>query len=116
MNLGLEGKRAIVTGSSRGIGRCCAHALAREGTRVCVVARTQSELSQVLKEIDEIGGEGFAVAVDLTSQESCQRVVCETIEAFGGVDILVNNVGAAKNADILELSAKCIDDALRLKS
>ena len=116
MNLGLEGKRAIITGSSRGIGRCCAHALAREGTRVCVVARTQSELSQVLKEIDEIGGEGFAVAVDLTSQESCQRVVCETIEAFGGVDILVNNVGAAKNTDVLELSAKCIDDALRLKS
>ena len=116
MNLGLEGKRAIVTGGSRGIGRCCARALAQEGTRVCIVARTQSELNQVLEEIDEMGGEGFAVAVDLTSQKSCQQVVCETVGTFGGVDILVNNVGAAKNADILELSTKRIDDALRLKS
>ena len=116
MNLGLEGKRAIVTGGSRGIGRCCARALAQEGTRVCIVARTQSELNQVLEEINEMDGEGFAVAVDLTSQKSCQQVVRETVETFGGVDILVNNVGAAKNADILELSAKCIDDALRLKS
>ena len=116
MNLGLEGKRAIVTGGSRGIGRCCARALAQEGTRVCIVARTQSELNQVLEEINEMDGEGFAVAVDLTSQKSCQQVVHETVETFGGVDILVNNVGAAKNADILELSAKCIDDALRLKS
>ena len=64
MNLGLEGKRAIVTGGSRGIGRCCARALAQEDTRVCIVARTQSELNQVLEEINEMDGEGFAVAVD----------------------------------------------------
>ena len=116
MDLGLEGKRAIVTGGSRGIGRCCARALAREGTRVCIAARTQGALNQVLGEIDEMDGEGFAVAVDLNSQKNCQKVVRETVETFGGVDILVNNVGAAKNADILDLSTKQIDDALRLKS
>ena len=116
MDFQLQNRVAFVTGGSRGIGRCCARALAQEGTRVCIVARTQSELNQVLEEINEMDGEGFAVAVDLTSQKSCQQVVCETVGTFGGVDILVNNVGAAKNADILELSTKRIDDALRLKS
>ena len=52
MDLGLKGKRAIVTGASRGIGRCCALALAREGARVCVTARTRSLLEEARMEID----------------------------------------------------------------
>jgi len=116
MDLGLRGKRAIVTGGSRGIGRCCAIALAREGVSVCIAARTQEVLERVVEEINETGGKGHAVAVDLTIQENCEKVVQETVEIFGGVDILVNNVGAARNADILELPTELIDDALKLKS
>lgn len=116
MDLGLEGKRAIVTGGSRGIGRCCALALAREGVRVCITARDQERLDEVIGEIDGAGGEGYAVAVDLTSLESCQKVVNATVSHFGAVDILVNCAGAARGGDILDLSTELIDDALSLKS
>ena len=116
MDLGLKGKRAIVTGGSRGIGRCCALALAREGAQVCVTARSQELLDVVVSEINGIGGEGYSVAVDLTSLEGCQMVVSATVEHFGGVDILVNCAGAARGADILDLPTELIDDALSLKS
>ena len=116
MDLGLRGKRAIVTGGSRGIGQQCALALAQEGVHVCIAARTHNILNQVLAELNQTGHKGHAVAVDLTTQASCEQVVQETIDHFGGVDILVNNVGAAQNADILELSPKLIDDALALKT
>lgn len=116
MDLGLRGKRAVVTGGSQGIGRCCALALAREGARVCIAARTQETLDAVVAEIDAAGGEGHAVAVDLTREENCEVVVNEAIGAFGGVDVLVNNVGAARNADILDLDVAQISEALALKS
>ncbi|MDE0686133.1 MAG: SDR family NAD(P)-dependent oxidoreductase, partial [Candidatus Poribacteria bacterium] len=116
MDLGLNGKRAIVTGGSRGIGKQCALALAREGAQVCIAARTQDTLNQALTEINQTGHKGHAVAGDLTTQANCEKVVQATISRFGGVDILVNNVGAARNADILELSPGLIDDALALKT
>ena len=116
MDLGLTEKRAIVTGGNRGIGRCCALALAREGAKICITARNQERLDAVVDEINRAGGEGYAVAVDLTSLESCQKVVNETVEHFGGVDILVNNAGAARGGDILDLPTELIDDALGLKS
>ena len=116
MDLGLKGKRAIVTGSNRGIGRCCALALAREGARVCITARSQERLDKVISEINEVGGEGHAVAIDLTTLEGCQKVVDAAVANFGGVDILVNCAGAAKGGDILELPTELIDDGLSLKS
>ena len=116
MDLGLKGKRVIVTGGSRGIGRCCALTLVREGARVCITARNQRRLDEVVGEINGAGGEGHAVAVDLTSLEGCQKVVSETVGHFGGVDILVNCAGAARGGDILDLPTELIDDALSLKS
>ena len=116
MDLGLSGKRAIVTGGNRGIGRCCALALAREGARVCITARDRSLLDQAVGEINEAGGEGYAVSADLTTLEACRRVVDESAEQFGGVDVLVNCAGAARAHDILDLPTELIDDALGLKS
>jgi NAD(P)-dependent dehydrogenase (short-subunit alcohol dehydrogenase family) len=116
VDLGLNGKRAIVTGGSRGIGKECALALAGEGVHVCIAARTQDALDQTLTELEQTGPKAHAVAVDLNMQANCEKVVQETVDRFGGVDILVNNVGAARNADILELSPKLIDEALLLKT
>ncbi len=116
MNLGLKGKRAIVTGGNRGIGRCCALALAREGARICITARDEQRLNNTLEEIKEASGDGYAVTADLTVLENCKKVVDETVGAFGGVDILVNCAGAAKGGDILDLPTELIDDALGLKS
>ena len=116
MNLGLEGKRAIVTGGSRGIGRCCALALAREKVKICITARTQELLEKVKNEIDQAGGKGYLVVSDLTTLEGCQKVVEKTTEEFSSVDILINCAGAAEGEDILTLSAQKIDQALLLKS
>lgn len=115
MDLGLEGKRAIVTGGNRGIGRCCALALAREGARVCITARDRTLLDQTVGEINEAGGEGYAVSADLTTLEACRRVVDGAVDQFGSVDILVNCAGAARAHDILDLPTELIDDALGLK-
>ncbi len=116
MDLGIKGKRAIVTGGSRGIGRACALALAREGARVCVTARDEKLLAEAVKEINKAGGEGMSVSADLTSLDECKKVVKTCADKFGGVDILINVAGAATGGDVLELSTEHIDDALGLKT
>lgn len=108
MDLGLSGRVAIVTGSSRGIGRGIALALAREGVKVVITARGAADLSEVKSEIERIGGEGLAVAADLTDPENVKVVVDSAVESFGQLDILVNNVGGAiKFGGLFEL---CDDD------
>jgi NAD(P)-dependent dehydrogenase (short-subunit alcohol dehydrogenase family) len=95
----LAGKVAIVTGSSRGIGKRAALALARRGARLVVTARTAdasgSELpgtiGQTVKEIESVGGEAVAVAADLSNERDLERIVAVATDRFGGVDILVNN-------------------------
>ena len=75
MDLQLDGKRAIVTGGSRGIGRCCALALAREGASVCVVARDRARLDRVVKEVADRGADGHAVSADLATADGCRTAV-----------------------------------------
>jgi 3-oxoacyl-[acyl-carrier protein] reductase len=116
MDLGLKGKRAIVTGASRGIGKACALALAAEGARVCVAARNEEMLAQTVKEIDAAGGEGMYVSADLTEIEGCKSVVDACVENWSGVDVLINNAGAAGGGDIIDLQVEVISDALALKS
>ena len=116
MDLGLKGKRAIVTGGKRGIGRCCALVLARGGARVYITARNRKLLYKTVGEIQEVAGEGFAVTTDLIAPTSCEQVVDKSVDKLGGVDILVNCAGAAKGGDILELPVGLIDEALELKS
>ena len=116
MDLGLQGKNAIVTGGNRGIGRCCALALAREGAAVCIAARDQVLLEQVVVEIAAGGSEGHAVAVDLATLAGCRKVVDAAVGRFGGVDILINCAGAAQGEDVLTLSTELLDDALGLKT
>jgi 3-oxoacyl-[acyl-carrier protein] reductase len=116
MELGLAGKRAIITGASRGIGRACALGLAKEGVEVCIVSRTKTDLEQVVSEIEAIGVCGYAVTEDLATAEGCRQVVQEAVRFLGGVDILINNVGSAQNSDILDLAREQIESALRLKS
>jgi len=93
MDLRLRGRVAIVTGSSRGIGRAIASALAEEGTRLVLNARGTEALNAVATELSARGVEVLAVAADVTSTEGCQQVFDRTLERFGQVDILVNNVG-----------------------
>src|SRR5690606_2004253 len=116
MNLGLEGKTALVTGASKGIGRAVATELAREGARVAIVARTPEPLQAAAEAIQaETGSEVLAIPGDLTSWEDAQRAVRETVNAWGRLDILINNAGSAPGGCILDLEPRHWDQALQLK-
>lgn len=94
MDLSLEGKVAIVGGSSSGLGKACAVALAQEGAKVAICARNEQKLSQTAEEIRRnCGAEVLPVASDLTQYRDIKRLVSRTIETFGRIDILVNNTG-----------------------
>ena len=87
----LEGKIAIVTGAGRGIGRGIAVAYAREGANVVVASRTKSTVDSTVSEIEAEGGTALGVACDVGRRDDIFAVVSKTIDAFGTVNILVNN-------------------------
>jgi NAD(P)-dependent dehydrogenase (short-subunit alcohol dehydrogenase family) len=89
----LEGKVAIVTGAGSGNGRAIAIAFAEEGARVTCADYNGEGARTTADEIGKAGGQARAVAMDVTSQADCERTVRETVEAFGGLDSLVNNAG-----------------------
>ena len=89
----LKGQVAIVTGSSRGIGRAIAQAFAQERVRVVVTSRSEKECQAVAAEIGAKVGEAAVIPADLTQAEDRERLVRQTLEIFGRVDILVNNAG-----------------------
>ncbi len=94
MDLGLEGKVAVVAASSRGLGKASALALAREGARVTICARTEADLEAAADDIRiQTGREVLAVPADLTTAVGVESVVAVTAERFDGVDVLVNNSG-----------------------
>ena len=95
MDLGLTGKVAIVTGSSRGIGRAIALGFAAEGCDVVVTARGAETLNQTLNELKAAGARALGVAADLSVPEGPEQVVAAAKAEFGRIDILVNNVGGA---------------------
>jgi len=94
MQLGLEGRVAIVGGGSRGLGRAIARSLAQEGVSTTIFARNESTLVATAKEISEATGQPVhAVTADATLAEDLERVVSETVDRFGRLDILLNNAG-----------------------
>jgi 3-oxoacyl-[acyl-carrier protein] reductase len=104
MDLGLRGKAALVTGSSRGIGRGIALELAREGCRVALCARGKDALDSAAAEVRAMGVEAVAVHADVTTPEGVRAAVEGTVAAFGAVDVLVNNVGGSTGGSFLETS------------
>ena len=109
MNLDLEDKVAIVTGSSKGLGLASARALVEEGCRVTICARGEAALNQAAADLQALAGVNgptriLSVAADLSTAAGVEAVVARTVETFGGLDILINNVGAAKGAGIADTS------------
>jgi len=95
----LEKRTALVTGGGRGIGRAIALALAREGARVAVTARTTAELDEVVATARSQGGHAVALAADLSDRDTARRLVAKAAEALGSVEILVNNAGLGSSAN-----------------
>ena len=90
----LEGQTALITGGGTGIGRAIALAFSREGANVAVAGRRSEKLQSVVREVQEAGGQGLAVAGDVTKARDTERAVRETVERFGQLNVLVNNAGA----------------------
>jgi 3-oxoacyl-[acyl-carrier protein] reductase len=99
LDLGLSGKAALVTGSSRGIGAAIATGLAAEGCRVAIVARGEEGLDALAARLRAAGADVLSIAADLTEPDTAARVVGDVEEAFGRLDILVNNLGGGKMGD-----------------
>ena len=103
MDLGLTGKVAIVTGGSRGLGLGAAHALIAEGAHVVVCARGAEQLQRAVEQLSEAAARGAraeGVVADVSNEAGVASVIDATLAAFGRLDVLVNNVGVAKGADI----------------
>jgi glucose 1-dehydrogenase len=102
----LEGRHAIVTGSSSGIGKACAIRFAQEGANVCVNYYSDREVDQageVVSQIEAAGAKGIAVQADVGSEADVQRMVAKTKESFGAVDLLVNNAGIENQVPTMEM-------------
>lgn len=101
----LEGKVAIVTGASRGIGRAIALRLAREGAAVVVNYRTQAVAAEeTVAEIGRSGGEATAVQADVADRAAAERLAARALERYGGIDVLVNNAGIMYKSDVLNFN------------
>lgn len=101
----LEGKKAIVTGGSRGIGKAIALMYAKEGADVLVNYHSNDAAAkETVGEIEKLGRRGIAVAADVADYKSAQNMVDECVKQLGGVDIVVNNAGVSKPSMLLKMS------------
>jgi len=109
---GFEGRIALVTGASQGIGRACALALAKEGATVALAARNEGKLAEVQAEIEAAGGKAAAFALDVADEASIKFGAKAILERFGKVEILVNNAGITRDGLVLRMKRVDWDDVL----
>jgi citronellol/citronellal dehydrogenase len=112
----LKNKTIIITGASRGIGREVALACAAEGANIVIAAKSdqphpklEGTIHSVVKEVEEAGGQGLAVKVDVRSEEDIDNLIAQTVEKFGGIDVIINNAGAIALAGVESTPLKKLD-------
>ena len=108
----LEGRIALVTGASQGIGRACALELARRGATVALAARNETKLAEAVAEIEAAGGHAAAFALDLASEDSIRSAAAAVLARFGKVEILVNNAGVTRDGLMLRMKRADWDNVL----
>jgi 3-oxoacyl-[acyl-carrier protein] reductase len=110
---GVEGRVALVTGASQGIGRACALALAESGAKLALCARNQEKLDQLAVEIaGKGGGEAVAFPLDVSKDDEIKAVVKSVIARFGKIDILVNNAGITRDQLVMRMKRADWDDVM----
>ena len=108
----LEGKVAIVTGSSSGIGKAIALRFGEEGAKVVVAARRLALCAHTVEQIKKAGGEAFAQQTDVSQEEQVNLLLAETVSRYGRVDILVNNAGIFGGRRIADTDTKTFDEVM----
>ena len=108
----LQGRIALVTGASQGIGRACAIALAQAGATVALAARNEGKLAEAVAEIEAAGGQAAAFGLDLASEESIKASAKAVLERFGKVEILVNNAGITRDGLMMAMKRADWDNVL----
>ncbi|GLP81520.1 glucose 1-dehydrogenase [Mycobacterium antarcticum] len=109
----LDGRVAIVTGASQGIGRGIALGLAEAGASVVLGARTKADLDEVVASVEEAGGTALAVATDVLVDEDRRRLVDSAVEKFGRLDVLINNAGGTGPRSAMTTSERFFDMAMK---
>ena len=109
---GLQGRIALVTGASQGIGRACALELAKAGATVALAARNEAKLAEVAAEIVAAGGQAAAFALDVAAEDSIKSGAKAILEKFGKVEILVNNAGITRDGLMMRMKRADWDDVL----
>jgi len=105
-----EGKVALITGASRGIGAATARLFAQEGATVALASRSEEELARLMEEIQANGGEALAIKADVADAASVESLVKHTVEAYGRLDVAVNNAGiGGGNMPLVEVSEELFD-------
>ena len=113
----LKDRAAIVTGSGRNIGRAIAHALAKKGAAVVVNGSSnKAAVDNVVAEINAAGGKAIGVMADVSKDDECARLVQACVDAFGSVDVMVNNVGIRRYQAFLEITPEDWNNVLAHQS
>jgi len=105
----LKDQVGIITGGGRGIGRATALTFAKEGASIAVVARSESEIEGVAREIRNMGGRAIAIKTDVSQEDQVEAMVQKVINEFGRIDALVNSAGVAKHAHIQDIQTDIWD-------
>src|SRR6201999_1258789 len=109
MTAKINGKVALITGASAGIGQACARALAQEGARLVLTARRQERLNELQKEAEKLGTSTITVLGDAREERTAQKAAEAAIQAFGRIDILINNAGVGNYKNLVDTSADDYD-------
>eukprot|EP00904_Undaria_pinnatifida_P012047 jgi/Undpi1/7973/HiC_scaffold_24.g10445.m1 len=110
----LEGKVALVTGASTGIGKASAIAFAKDGAKVVLSARTEAKLQAVADEIKAAGGEAVVVAGDVSKEADCKRMVDVAVEKFGGLHVAFNNAGVFETGTFADITEDALDKLVNI--
>ena len=109
-----SGKAVLVTGATSGIGKACALAFAKQAARVACVGRNESALAAVVDKIKSFGGDALSIKADLVIANEADAVVSQTVDAFGGLDVLVNAAGHISSGTIENTSDEAWDDMMNV--
>ena len=110
----LKGKTAIITGAAQGIGKVIALSLAKCGADIAVSDINEDSLNAAVKEIEALGRKAIAVKMDVSSLKDCEDMVKKTIDAFGKVDILINNAGITRDTVLLRMKEEQWDQVIQV--